>query len=260
MGRLALPGRLGREPAPWLPTLLAPRSSVDRAGLSTPRRRSGQAVVKRGGEALSAFPTNGDSGAIEVGRAAASGSNSGRRPARSTFRLLVHARAKVPERLRATVAGFVDVHSHPVPSGDEGARSIEEAVELCELARAGGTRVLFATPHAHADWDRYPLTPERELLFAEAFPVVSRAVSASGLELRPGWEVFPTVLRNRDPHEFLLEGTRAVLLEFPICVPCRAGVAPAASPTRGARDRGALFRVEPKRWSRARIRCLRVVA
>ena len=111
--------------------------------------------------------------------------------------------------------GFVDVHSHAVPSGDDGARSIEEAVELCGLALAGGTRVLFATPHAHAGWDHYPLTLERERLFDEAFPVVSRVVSAWGLELRRGFEVFPTVLRDRDPHEFLLEGTRAVLLEFP---------------------------------------------
>ena len=35
------------------------------------------------------------------------------------------------------------------------------------------------------------------------------------MDLRRGFEVFPSVLRNRDPHEFLLEGTRAVLLEFP---------------------------------------------
>ncbi len=111
--------------------------------------------------------------------------------------------------------GFVDVHSHAVPSGDDGARSIEEAVELCGLARAGGTRVLFATPHAHAAWDRYPLTLERERLFEEAFPVVSRVVSGWGLDLRRGFEVFPTELHDRDPHEFLLEGTRAVLLEFP---------------------------------------------
>ena len=111
--------------------------------------------------------------------------------------------------------GFVDVHSHAVPSGDDGARSIEEAVDLCRLAREGGTGVLYATPHAHAAWDRYPLTLERERLFEEALPVVSRAVSASGLELRRGFEVFPTELRDRDPHEFLLEGTRAVLLEFP---------------------------------------------
>jgi protein-tyrosine phosphatase len=113
------------------------------------------------------------------------------------------------------VQGFVDVHSHTVPSGDDGVRSIEEALELCGLALAGGTRVLFATPHAHADWDQYPLTLERERLFDEAFPVVSQVVSAWGLDLRRGWEVFPTVLRDRDPHEFLLEGTRAVLLEFP---------------------------------------------
>jgi protein-tyrosine phosphatase len=75
--------------------------------------------------------------------------------------------------------------------------------------------VLFATPHAHADWDLFPLTVERERLFEEAFQVVSGAVSASGLDLRRGFEVFPTVLRDRDPHEFVLEGTRAVLLEFP---------------------------------------------
>jgi protein-tyrosine phosphatase len=113
------------------------------------------------------------------------------------------------------VEGFVDVHSHAVPSGDDGARSIEEAVELCGLALAGGTRVLFETPHAHAEWDQYPLTLERERLFEAAFPVVSRVVSARGLDLRRGWEVFPTVLRDRDPHEFLLQGTRAVLVEFP---------------------------------------------
>jgi protein-tyrosine phosphatase len=113
------------------------------------------------------------------------------------------------------VEGFVDVHSHAVPSGDDGARSTEEAVELCGLALAGGTRVLYATPHAHAAWDRYPLTFERERLFEEAFPVVSQVVSGWGLDLRRGFEVFPSVLRDRDPHEFVLEGTRAVLLEFP---------------------------------------------
>ena len=83
--------------------------------------------------------------------------------------------------------GFVDVHSHAVPSGDDGARSIEEAVELCRLARAGGTRILFATPHAHAAWDRYPLTLGRERLFEQALPVVSRVVSGWGLELRRGF-------------------------------------------------------------------------
>jgi protein-tyrosine phosphatase len=113
------------------------------------------------------------------------------------------------------VERFVDVHSHSVPSGDDGARSIEEAVELCGLALAGGTRVLFATPHAHAEWGLYPWTPQRERLYEQAFPLVAEAVSRSGLSLRRGWEVFPTVLRDRDPNDFVLEGTRAVLVEFP---------------------------------------------
>jgi protein-tyrosine phosphatase len=113
------------------------------------------------------------------------------------------------------VEGFVDVHSHAVPSGDDGARTLEEAVALCRIAVDSGTRVLFATPHAHAEWDSYPRTPERQRLFAESFPTVQAAAGKFGLELRRGWEVFPTVLQDADPEEFVLEGTRAVLIEFP---------------------------------------------
>ena len=58
--------------------------------------------------------------------------------------------------------GFVDVHAHVVPSGDDGAESIEEGLALCRLAHEAGTEILFATPHAHAPWDHYPRTPERD--------------------------------------------------------------------------------------------------
>src|SRR5919108_59613 len=54
---------------------------------------------------------------------------------------------------------FVDVHSHVVPSGDDGAQSIEEGLELCRGAAAHGTSVLVATPHV---WPMLPLPPERE--------------------------------------------------------------------------------------------------
>ena len=111
--------------------------------------------------------------------------------------------------------GFVDVHSHVVPSGDDGAASIEEGLALCRIAVEKGTRVLFATPHAHADWDSYPRTPERERIYAAAFPVMRAAVAEWGLDLRSGWEVFPTVVADHGASELRLGGADAVLVEFP---------------------------------------------
>src|ERR671939_472820 len=53
---------------------------------------------------------------------------------------------------------FVDLHSHVVPSGDDGAQSVDEGVELCRAAARHGTRTLFATPHvgAHVVLDEEP--------------------------------------------------------------------------------------------------------
>ncbi len=111
--------------------------------------------------------------------------------------------------------GFVDVHSHVVPSGDDGARTIEEGLDLCRLAFDSGTRVLFATPHAHAPTDSYPRTPARERTFDASFPAMRARVAEWGLDLRRGWEVFPTEVAVTDPEHFVLEGTTGLLIEFP---------------------------------------------
>lgn len=113
------------------------------------------------------------------------------------------------------MTGFVDVHSHVVPSGDDGARSIEEGLELCRLAFEAGTGILFATPHAHAPWDSYPRTPERDRLYAASFAEMRREVATWGLDLRRGAEVFPSEIAGSDPADLVLEGTRGVLIEFP---------------------------------------------
>lgn len=113
------------------------------------------------------------------------------------------------------MSGFVDVHSHVVPSGDDGAVSISEGLALCRLALESGTAVLFATPHAHAPWDSYPRTPERERLFETAFAEMRSEAVTWGLDLRRGWEVYPTELETLDPADVALDGTRGVLIEFP---------------------------------------------
>lgn len=113
------------------------------------------------------------------------------------------------------MVAFVDVHSHVVPSGDDGAGSIEQGLALCRLALEAGTGVLFATPHVHAPWDTFPLTSARTELFQSAYAEMRPEVARWGLDLRRGWEVYPTEVAERDPVGLVLEGTRGVLIEFP---------------------------------------------
>jgi protein-tyrosine phosphatase len=107
---------------------------------------------------------------------------------------------------------IVDVHSHVVPTGDDGARTLEDGLALCRRAFAHGTRVLYATPHAHARWGQYPLTPERLALYDEAFPVMRAACATFGLELRRGFELYPGAVAALENHQL---GEGAVLIEFP---------------------------------------------
>jgi protein-tyrosine phosphatase len=110
--------------------------------------------------------------------------------------------------------GFVDVHSHVCPSGDDGARTVEQGRELCREAARRGTRILFATPHV---WPHLPLDPERESQIRAAF---ARLAPQAGLELRLGFELTPSRrLLEQDLHRYELAGTGAVLIELPFTGP-----------------------------------------
>jgi protein-tyrosine phosphatase len=108
------------------------------------------------------------------------------------------------------VPPFVDIHSHVVPSGDDGAQSVEEGLTLCRAAAAWGTRVLFATPHV---WPNFPLDRARERAVRDAY---GRMAEHAGLELRLGFELTPTAeLLAEDPRRYRLAGTEHVLMEVP---------------------------------------------
>lgn len=111
---------------------------------------------------------------------------------------------------------IVDVHSHLVPTGDDGSRTVEDAVRLCRQAAAHGTRVLYATPHVHQAWDSYPLTPARRELYERSFPLVRRACATFGLDLRRGFELYPgAVPPAEDIADYALDGSGGCLIEFP---------------------------------------------
>jgi protein-tyrosine phosphatase len=109
---------------------------------------------------------------------------------------------------------FVDIHSHLVPSGDDGVQSVAEGLTLGRDAFEHGTRLLYATPHVSP---ALPLTDEREERIRNAFGELRHLVP---LELRLGFELTPMPsLLDEDPRRYLLEQTELVLVEIPFVGP-----------------------------------------
>jgi hypothetical protein len=112
-----------------------------------------------------------------------------------------------------TITGFVDIHSHVVPSGDDGARSVEAGLGLCLEAARRGTTVLYATPHV---WPSLRLGDDRERAVRAAHAEMAPVVADHGLDLRLGWELTPSEqLLEEDPGRYRLGQLPAVLMEVP---------------------------------------------
>src|SRR3954447_25239066 len=100
-----------------------------------------------------------------------------------------------------------------IPSGDDGVRSVDEAVELVLEAASRGTAVQYATPHA---MDRHPFTDERRRRVTAAREQV-RARLEDGVAFRVGGEMSPDPgLVEADPRLLSMEGLDACLLELPL--------------------------------------------
>jgi protein-tyrosine phosphatase len=109
---------------------------------------------------------------------------------------------------------FVDCHSHVVPSGDDGAATVEDGLALCHTAAQHGTALLFGTPHV---WPHLTLTDERERAIRKSYDQMRRHAD---LDLRLGFELTPSrALLQHDPERYVLEGTDRVLMEVPFSGP-----------------------------------------
>ena len=110
---------------------------------------------------------------------------------------------------------MVDLHSHVLPGLDDGARHLEEAVEIVRAMAEDGTRIVAATPHVRDD---YPTTPDQ---MEAALRLLQDAVDAAGIEieLRGGGEIAISALGDLDAAalaRFGLGGNpQLLLLEMP---------------------------------------------
>jgi protein-tyrosine phosphatase len=88
---------------------------------------------------------------------------------------------------------MVDIHTHILPGVDDGARTLEEAVAMVELAASDGTTCLVATPHCN---DQYPYAQEQNRkLLAEVRAAVGEGVRlVLGCDLHLSYENLQAVL------------------------------------------------------------------
>ena len=84
------------------------------------------------------------------------------------------------------MAGMVDLHCHILPSVDDGAASMEVALEMLRRGAAEGIDAVALTPHLQPEHG-----PEQEALHRERFAELQQAINEAGLtiELHLGAEI-----------------------------------------------------------------------
>jgi protein-tyrosine phosphatase len=113
---------------------------------------------------------------------------------------------------------MIDIHSHILPAIDDGARTIDEAIEMLRIAIDQGVTTQVLTPHIHIGrYQNTKETIEREFIkFKEHTEVANLPIKLQlGAECRIGPEIIQLVTSNSIPWLGHLDGNHTFLLEFP---------------------------------------------
>jgi len=80
---------------------------------------------------------------------------------------------------------MIDIHSHILPDVDDGARTLEEALEMARVATADGIQQMCCTPHMFNGISDNPQPAE----ILERVGAFQEAIGSEGLRVLPGNEV-----------------------------------------------------------------------
>lgn len=111
---------------------------------------------------------------------------------------------------------MIDIHSHILPGIDDGARDLDDTLQMAQIAVDSGTTHLIATPHCNLPAGFYNFFDED---YQEVFLRAKDAIAQAGIPLRlyPGMEVYTT---EDTPALFeegklmTLNGSHYLLMEF----------------------------------------------
>jgi protein-tyrosine phosphatase len=109
---------------------------------------------------------------------------------------------------------MIDLHAHILPGLDDGAKNMDEALEMCRMAQADGIHTIVATPHY-----RIGLYENSQANILPALEGLQQALHREGISIRllPGVDIFihPEVIPFLEQNPLLLIGGRYALMELP---------------------------------------------
>jgi protein-tyrosine phosphatase len=113
---------------------------------------------------------------------------------------------------------MIDIHSHILPGVDDGARTLDEALDMLRMAVDGGVTVQVLTPHIH--YGRYE---NQKADLQQRFDIFQDQVDSAnikiglqlGSEVRIGSEIMQLVAQDAIPTLGEYNGKKTFLLEFP---------------------------------------------
>lgn len=113
---------------------------------------------------------------------------------------------------------MIDIHSHILPGVDDGARTLDESLDMLRMAVDTGVTIQVLTPHIH--YGRYE---NQKADLQQRFAVFQDQVDSAnikiglqlGSEVRIGTEIMQLVAQDAIPTLGEYNGKKTFLLEFP---------------------------------------------
>ena len=109
---------------------------------------------------------------------------------------------------------MIDIHCHILPYIDDGAKNMDEAIRLCEIARDNGVKKIIVTPHVSCLDDIDSFLGERDVLIQELKEAL--VYYNIDVEIYPGAELYVNddVFFSGDLTKLTLNGSKYILVEF----------------------------------------------
>ncbi|MGB0664071.1 MAG: tyrosine-protein phosphatase [Pontibacterium sp.] len=113
---------------------------------------------------------------------------------------------------------MIDLHSHLIPGIDDGAKDLDDALNLLRVAKEDGIKHITFTPHVHPgrfDNVKSSIQPEFEAFKASVADAGIEMSMAMAGEVRLSAEILAMVAQDQIPFLGEWEGKKVMLLELP---------------------------------------------